>query len=120
MPRETQREPAVVAEAVEQPAARVARRRLAVLALIEKQPGLLAVPRVDLVLDRPFAHGDPIGHVAVEHVDALLEAFEQPHPRIVARQHAARARQLDEHRHELRAAADPSPATAPARPGTSS
>ena len=35
-------------------------------------------------------------------LDALLEAFEQPHARIVARQHAGRAGQLDEHRHERR------------------
>ena len=46
--RERQREAAVVAERVEQAAARVARGRLAVLPLIEKQPGLLAAIR-----DRP-------------------------------------------------------------------
>ena len=49
-PPQHQREAAVVAEAVEQPAARVGRRRGAVLALIEKQPGLLAVPQIDVVL----------------------------------------------------------------------
>ena len=46
-----QREAAVVAEAVEHPAARVGRRGGAVLALIEEQPGLLAVPQIDVVLD---------------------------------------------------------------------
>src|SRR5437763_4743227 len=43
--REAQREAAVVAETIEQRPARVARRRLAVLALVEEQPGLLTAPQ---------------------------------------------------------------------------
>ena len=92
MPREPEREAAVVAETVEQPAAGVARRRFAVLALIEKQPGLLALPGIDCVLDRSLARRDPLRHVAVHDFDALFEAFEQPHPRIVAREHTVGAR----------------------------
>ena len=55
--RQRQREAAVVAEAVEQAAARVARRGRAVLALIEKQPGLLAAPQIDVVLDAALGDG---------------------------------------------------------------
>ena len=95
--RQRQREAAVVAEGVEQPAARVARGRLAVLALIEEQPGLLAVIRIDLVVDRaPSRTSIVSGTVAVQHLDPLLEPFEQPDARIVAREDAGRLQQLDQ------------------------
>ena len=58
---ERQREAAVVAEAIEQAAARVQRRGRAVLALVEKQPGLLTVPQVDLVLDADSRTGTASG-----------------------------------------------------------
>ncbi len=80
---------------------RVAGRRLAVLALVEEQPGLLAQPRVDVVLDRPFANDDPFGHRPVQHFDALLESFEQSDARIVSRQHSRRPGRLDDQRNEL-------------------
>ena len=89
-----QREPAVVAEAVEQPSARVARGRLAILALIEKQPGLLSAPQVDVVLDAAFDHADRFGHVAGQHVHALLQPFEQARARVVAREDPARRQQI--------------------------
>ncbi len=89
--RQRQREAAVVAEGVEQAAARVAQRGLAVLALIEEQPGLLPLPRIHLVADGAFADLEALGHLAVEHLDRLLEPFEQADARIVARQDAGRA-----------------------------
>ena len=76
--RQRKRKTAVVAERVEQPAARVARRGDAVLALIEKQSGFLAAVGIDEIIDGAFAHLDPVGHGAMQHVDALLEPFEQP------------------------------------------
>ena len=92
--RETKREAAVIAERVEQPPARVARRRLAVLALIEKQTGLLPSPEIDLVLDRPLAHGHRVGNRARQVRDLLLETFEHTHLGIVAGQDAGRRDQL--------------------------
>ena len=118
--RERQREPAVVAEAVEQPSARVARGRLAVLALIEKQPGLLPAPRIDLVARRrPRAPSMDSGTVAVQHLDPLLEPFEQRGPadrcaRGCRPAAAARPSDVD----DLPAAGDRCPATAPAPPGS--
>ena len=94
LPRETQREAAVIAERVEQPPTRVARRRLAVLALIEKQPGLLPSSQIDLVLDRPFAHGHRVGNRAGQVRDRLLETFERAHLGIVAGEDAGRREQL--------------------------
>ena len=73
---------------------RVPRRRLPVLPLIEEQPGLLAAPQIDVVLDRPFAHDDRVGNAAVQHLDRLRQSFERPHLRIVPRQDAGRLEQL--------------------------
>ena len=75
--RQLERESAVVAEAIEQPAARVPGRRFAVLPLVEKQPGLLPAAEVDVVLDAGLPHGDAVRHVAGDHLHPLLEPFEQ-------------------------------------------
>ena len=97
-----QREPAVVAEGVEHAAVRVPGGRDPVLALVEEQPGLLAVIRIDVVDDWPLAHLDRLGHRAVEDLDALLETLEEADPRVVSRQDAGRREQLDEQRRDLR------------------
>ena len=67
---------------------RVTRGGLAVLALVEKQAGLLPAPRIDIVSYAGFAHADGLWHRAVYDLHLLLQAFEQPHFRVVARQHA--------------------------------
>ena len=59
-----------------------------------------------------------VRHLAGEHLDALLQPFEQPRLRIVARQDAARLQQLARAPRRPPAAAGPSPATAPARRGS--
>ena len=43
----------MIAERVEQPPTRVARGGVTVLALVEKQTGLLPSSKIDLILDRP-------------------------------------------------------------------
>ena len=100
--RETQREAAVIAERVEQPPARVARRGLAVLALVEKQSGLLPAPQIDLVLDRSLAHRHRLGNRASQILDRLLESFERAHLGIVAREDAGRREQLPQQRGDRR------------------
>ena len=100
--RETKREAAVIAERVEQPPARVARRRLAVLALIEKQTGLLPSPEIDLVLDRPLAHGHRVGNRTGQIRNRLLETFERTHLGIVAGQDAGRREQFLQQRGDRR------------------
>ena len=98
-----QREPAVVAEAIEQAAARVQRRGRAVLPLIEEQARLLSPPQIHVVLDPVLGDDHRLGHLARQHVDALLQAFEQPRARIVARENAARlqpARQASRRRRQ--------------------
>ena len=115
---EPQRESAVVAEAIEQPAVRIPRGRFAVLPLIEEEPGLLALSQIHLVLDRPLAHDNGIGHGPSQHLHYLLESFERPHLRIVARQDSCRREQSRTASRSPRGASGPCPATAPARPGT--
>ena len=99
---EHQREAAVVAEAVEQPAARVGGGRRAVFPLVEKQTGLLSAPEIDVVLDAGFRHRHGLRHVAGQDLDPLLEPFEHSRPRIVARENPARLQQLGEHRRQRR------------------
>ena len=94
----------MIAERIEQPAARVAQRRLAVLALVEKEAGLLPLPRIDLVAHRAFPDFEALGDLAVEHLDALLEPFEQPDARIVPGQDSRRLHQLHQRRGDLRQA----------------
>ena len=93
-----QREAAVVAETVEQPAARISGGRGPILALIEKQPGLLAAAQIDVVLDAAFGDGDRVRHLAREHLDALLEPLEEPRARVVARENAARVQKIVQRR----------------------
>ena len=100
--RQRQREAAVVAERVEQAAVRVAQRRLAVLALIEEQAGLLAAAQVDLVADAPFADRHPLGHGAGDDGHVRLEPFERADLGVVARQDPGRTQPLAEHGDDLR------------------
>ena len=74
--RELQRKTARVAEAVERPSARVLCRCDAVLPLIEKRAGLLAVAQVDAVLHLSFAHRHLVWDLAVNKGDALIEPLE--------------------------------------------
>ena len=99
--RQRQREAAVVAERVEQPAVRIAQRRLAVLALIEEQAGLLAAAQVDLVADAPFADRHALGHRAGDHGHLRLEPFERADLGVVAHQDAGRTQPLAEHGDDL-------------------
>ena len=93
--REKQREPAVVAEAVEQAAARVAGGGFPVFPLIEEKAGLLPVTDVHAVgRPGPPADFDGLRHVTRQHIHALLEAFERAHLRIVPRKDAARRQQF--------------------------
>src|SRR5206468_8198173 len=96
------RETAVVAEAIEQPPARVAGRRRAVLALIEKPPRLLSVAKIDLVLARVVAHHDGIRYFSAQHFDLLIESLEPTRADIVASQDARRAESLLEDRDDVR------------------
>ena len=100
--RQAQCEAAVVAETVKQPSARVASRRLAVLALIEKEAGLLSLPKVDVVFDGSLANEDRIGNLAVKDVDALRQPLERPHLRIVPREDAGGLQQVDENQRDGR------------------
>ncbi len=84
--RERQRKTAVIREAVQQPATRVLSRGGAILALIEEQTRLLAVPEVDVVSHAIFDHLDGLGNVACENLNSLRETLERPRPRIVARE----------------------------------
>ena len=81
---------------------RVPRRRLTVLALIEEQSRLLAVPRIDVVGDARLAHRDGLRHRAVQHFDLLLQSFEQTDLGIVPRQNAFGAGELHQQRHQGR------------------
>jgi hypothetical protein len=106
----------VIAEAVEHASAGVAHRRLAVLSLIEKQPGFLAMPQVHFVLHRPFAHRHGVGNLAGQHVHALLEPLERANLGVVARQDAGRMQQIgqrvdDDRREAVHALATASAAT---------
>ena len=89
--RERQRKAAVVAETIEHASMRVASGGLPVLALVEKQPGLLAAPHVDVVLDAQFLDHHGLRNVARENLDPLLEPLEDSGARIVSRQNPARA-----------------------------
>ena len=73
---------------------RVTRRGLAILPLIQEQPGLLAVPGIDVVGNRSLFHCDGRRDLTVEELHLLLEALEQAHLGIVAAQHAFGAGQL--------------------------
>ena len=55
-----------------------------------------------MVVDAAFADLDPGGDGAVQHVDALLEPFEQPDAGIVAREDPGRRRELDEQLPDVR------------------
>src|SRR5207245_1152192 len=101
-PSEREREPAVVAETVEQPASRVSRRGRAVLALIEEQPRLLSAPKIDVVLDSDLRHRYRLRYVAGEHLDPLFEPFELTCARIVSREDAFRTKELLERRDDDR------------------
>src|SRR5688572_31858212 len=57
-----------------------------------------AMAKVHVVLDRPFADGNLVGNVALEHGDALLQPFEQAYARVVAGDDALRS---EEHTSEL-------------------
>ena len=86
--RHGEREPALIGEAVEHPAARVAGRRRVVLALVEERPGLLPLPGVDADGHRALAHVDRLGHGAADELHLLLEPLQLPHARVVPRQDA--------------------------------
>ena len=87
----------MIGKSVENAAASVTPRRLVILALVEKRPGLLALPKIRLQSDDAFTHGDPVGDLAVENRDLRLEAFELANFRIVPSEDTARREQLDEH-----------------------
>ena len=91
--RQPQRETAVVAEAVEQPAARVAGGGVAVLALIQEQTCLLPRPQVHLVLHGAFVYVDCCGAPRRRAPHFLVQSLEQAHLGIVARQDAGRGQQ---------------------------
>ena len=76
------------------------------------------MPRIDVVGDRPLAHGDGFRHLAKERLHFLFESLEQAHLGIVSRQHAFGAGQLHQQAARASAPGDPSPATAPAAPGS--
>jgi hypothetical protein len=67
-----------------------------VLALVEEQPRLLAVPRVDEVRDRPLPDLDLFGHLAVREHHFLGQPLEGAHLRIVAQEDATRLQQFHE------------------------
>ena len=92
--RQPQREAAVVAEAVEQTPARVARRGLAVFALVQEEPGLLAGPQIHFVLHRAFAHHDGVRHRTGQLLDVLIQALQEAHLGIVAGQDASRCQRF--------------------------
>ena len=83
-------EAAVVGEGVEDAAPGVAGGHQVVLALVEEEPGLLAVPEVDLSARAALSHLDRLRDLAVEHADLLLQALQLAHPRVVALQDALR------------------------------
>ena len=60
---ERERKATVVAEAIQQSAARVTRRGFTVFTLIEEQPGFLAVPWIHAYSTGSLAHVDAVGHV---------------------------------------------------------
>ena len=115
-----QGEGAVVAEAVEQAAARVARGGRAVLALIEEEAGLLAVPQVDLVLDAALAHrARRRRHLAVQQRRPSSSSPRAAAPaRRSARGCPAGFSSSTSMRDDVAAAAGRRPARAPARPGS--
>src|SRR5207244_13000259 len=84
------------------PPARVASRRGAVLALIEKAPGLLSVAKVDLILALAIAHHDRARDFSAQHLDVLIEALECPRADVVASQYARRVQALLEDRDDIR------------------
>jgi hypothetical protein len=77
------------------------RRGDPIFPLIEKQTGLLAAVQIRFVDHAPFAHLNALWHDSVEDLDLLLEPFELPHARIVARQNARWRRKLDEQTHNV-------------------
>ena len=82
--RQRQREPAVVAERVEQ-ASRVRSAPRPPDSRADRETVQSSVPvRIDQVRDAPFAYLDLVRHGPVQHVDTLLEPFEQTNARIVA------------------------------------
>ena len=66
LPRDLQREAAVVGEAVEHAPAGVLPRRQVVLALVEEEAGLLPLAQVHPEPHVAFRHLDGLGHLAVE------------------------------------------------------
>ena len=84
----------MITERVEQPPTRVARGGVTVLALVEKQTGLLPSSKIDLILDRPFAHGHRVGNRPSQVRDRLLETFEHADLGIVAGEDAGRREQF--------------------------
>ena len=60
------------------------------------------MPQIDVVLDPALDHGHRLRHLAGQHLDPLLEPLEQPRPRVVAREDAARVQQILERRDDQR------------------
>ena len=89
MTAEREGEASVVAEAVEESAARVLAGSGPVLTLVEEQTGLLPQTKIDVVFDAELGDGDGIGNVSREHVDPLLQSLEHPRSRVVARKNAS-------------------------------
>src|SRR6185295_7075687 len=85
-----------VAEGVEDAPARVGAGHRVVLALVEEQARLLPAPQVGLEADVPLLHLHPLRHLPVEQADALVEALQRPHARVVALEDSRRPQQLDE------------------------
>ena len=75
---------------------RVGRRGLMVLALIEKQSGLLSMAQIDRPSDAALARLDALRHVAEHDLDLLVESLQMPHLDVVPRQDPARPEQFDQ------------------------
>ena len=103
--REVQREGAVIAEAVERAAARDAAGEHAVLALVEKRAGLLAVPRRGEIAHAVLDDFDLARHVAREELGRAAESFLRAHGGIVAREDAFGREQLAQRVDDRRAEA---------------
>ena len=97
-----EREAASVREAIEQPPAGVRGRRRPVLALIEKQPGLLSAAQVHVVLDPDLGDRQRFRYAAGQHVDALFQPFQHARPRIVPRENTARVQHIGQRHHDGR------------------
>ena len=91
-----ERKTAVVGEAVEHVAARVAGGGATILALIEEQPRLLSLPDVGVITDAVLGDGHERGHLAMEDRDLSIESFERSDLGVVAGEDACRRRHLDQ------------------------